>query len=197
MSWRFNTMNRGDMNTDPHEGEFFATETLGSIVDASVREAIQNSLDAAAGERIRVRFRLGQAPHQARHRYLRELWPHVEAAAQETSQSLPDRASPLRYLVVEHERTRGLEGDPGQYEDDAGEESRNDFYYFWRNVGRSRKQNTFISNPTVIRAARFLYWDPRTQRPKPGAQDPRGDPARAVASSMSSSSSISTTTCTA
>jgi hypothetical protein len=93
------------MNIDPNEGEFFATETLGSIVDALVREAIQNFLDAAVDETVRVRFRLGQASDRARHRYLQELWPHVEAAAQNTSQSLPDRESPLRYLVLEGEGT--------------------------------------------------------------------------------------------
>ncbi len=55
MSWRFNPMSPGDLNVDPIEHEFFATETLGGITDALVREAIQNSLDAAAEEKVRVR----------------------------------------------------------------------------------------------------------------------------------------------
>ncbi len=39
-------MTRGEINVDPIEGEFFSTEVLGSLPDALVREAIQNSLDA-------------------------------------------------------------------------------------------------------------------------------------------------------
>ncbi len=37
------------MSIDPIEEEFFSTEALGSLADALVREAIQNSLDARAG----------------------------------------------------------------------------------------------------------------------------------------------------
>lgn len=46
--WRFRRMQPGEMNIDPIEGEFFSTEALGSLADALVREAIQNSLDARA-----------------------------------------------------------------------------------------------------------------------------------------------------
>ena len=48
--WRFRKMQPGEINVDPIEGEFFTTEAIGSITDALVRESIQNSLDAAAGE---------------------------------------------------------------------------------------------------------------------------------------------------
>jgi hypothetical protein len=65
MSWRFLPMSRGDLNIDPVEGEFFATETLSGITDALVREAIQNSLDAATEEKVRVRFCLGRADNEA------------------------------------------------------------------------------------------------------------------------------------
>jgi hypothetical protein len=140
MSWRFHPMSPGDLNVDPIEGEFFATETLGGITDALVREAIQNSLDAAAEATVRVNFCIGRADNATRERYLRGLWPHVEAA-HETSLALPTREEPLRYLAVEDHGTRGLGGDPGQFEDD-GVGGRNDFYYFWRNVGRSRKGST-------------------------------------------------------
>ena len=142
MSWHFHPMSRGDLNIDPFEGEFFATETLGGITDALVREAIQNSLDAAAEEegKVRVRFHLALAEDAARDRYLEGLWRHVEAAHQ-ASGTLPQRETPLRYLAVEDAGTRGLEGDPGQFEDDGERGGRNDFYYFWRNIGRSRKEN--------------------------------------------------------
>ena len=141
MSWCFGSMKRGDLNVDPIEHEFFASETLGGITDALVREAIQNSLDAAVEDKVRVRFCLGRAEDAARSRYLNDLWPHVEAA-HEASAVPPPRGDPLRFLAVEDEGTRGLEGDPSQYEDDTESEGRNDFYYFWRNVGRSRKETT-------------------------------------------------------
>jgi len=144
MSWQFNPMMRGDLNVDPVQDEFFATEALGGITGALVREAIQNSLDAAVEEKVVVRFRFGTVQDSVRDRYLKGLWPHVRAAARTERWSLPDTTSPLRFLVVEDEGTRGLEGDPKQDDDDEDHSSgiRNDFYYFWRNVGRSRKEAT-------------------------------------------------------
>jgi hypothetical protein len=140
MSWQFNPMSPGDLNVDPFQDEFFTTEALGGITGALVREAIQNSLDAAVEEKVHVRFRLGTVEDVVRDRYLKGLWPHVRAAAPREGPSLPDPHSPLRFLLVEDEGTRGLEGDPSQDEDDDGSGGRNDFYYFWRNVGRSRKE---------------------------------------------------------
>jgi hypothetical protein len=53
-SWKFRKMNKGEMNVDPIEGEFFSTEALGSLPDALIREAIQNSLDASIpGEQVK------------------------------------------------------------------------------------------------------------------------------------------------
>ena len=37
-------------------------------------------------------------------------------------------------------------------------------------------RQAFISNPAIIRAANLLYLEPRTQRPKRGAQDPKRTP---------------------
>lgn len=47
--WRFCKMHPVEINIDPIEEKFFTTEALGSITDAMVREAIQNSLDARNG----------------------------------------------------------------------------------------------------------------------------------------------------
>lgn len=142
MSWRFSAMRRGEMNIDPIEHEFFATETLDSPTDALVREAIQNSLDAAVkGGKVRVRFRIAEASADTRKAFIDGLWPHVDAAF-DSSAEPPRPGDPLRYLLVEDTGTRGLEGDPRQYEDDSGDRGRNDYYYFWRNIGRSRKETT-------------------------------------------------------
>jgi hypothetical protein len=55
--------------------------------------------------------------------------------------SAPKSDERLDFVLVEDFGTRGLQGDPRQSEDDEIGTSpfRNDFYYFWRNVGRSRK----------------------------------------------------------
>jgi len=42
--WQFRKMSKGEMNIDPIEAEFFSTEALGSLSDALIREAVQNSL---------------------------------------------------------------------------------------------------------------------------------------------------------
>jgi len=142
-AWRFRRMHPGEMNVDPIEGEFFSTETLGSLADALVREAIQNSLDARRPRtpvRVRIAFAGASAAlsGEVRERYLDGLMPHV-AAARSGSGPGPDER--LSFVAVEDFGTRGLQGDPCQSEDDelAALSARNDFYYFWRNVGRSRK----------------------------------------------------------
>ncbi|MBN2491777.1 MAG: hypothetical protein JXQ29_13100 [Planctomycetes bacterium] len=143
-SWQFRPMAPGELNIDPVQDEFFATEALAGITDVLVREAIQNSIDAAAaGTGVVVRFQLVRAPvasaSAAQAGYLAGLEPHFAARR---SGVAPLRASaPLAYLVVEDFGTRGLEGDPAQCEDaeDEGAPARNDFYYFWRNIGRSVK----------------------------------------------------------
>ena len=142
-AWRFRRMHPGEMNVDPIEGEFFSTEALGSLADALVREAIQNSLDARRPNtpaRVRVAFSgsPGALASERRERYLDGLMPHV-AAGRNDSAPRPDER--LDFLVIEDFGTRGLQGDPRQSEDDeiGASAFRNDFYYFWRNVGRSRK----------------------------------------------------------
>lgn len=64
----------------------------------------------------------------------------ITAASSLGVQPAPDE--PLEFMVVEDFGTRGLQGDPRQSEDEEIDSTgpRNDFYYFWRNIGRSRKQ---------------------------------------------------------
>ena len=134
-SWHFREMERGEINVDPVHDEFFKAQDL---ADAIVREAIQNSLDARRGNsKVHVRFRIATDDHalpaDRAEPYLRGLIEHLPAA-------LARPAGPMPYLLVEDSGTRGLTGDPG--EDPELDESagpRNDFYYFWRNVGRSGK----------------------------------------------------------
>jgi hypothetical protein len=148
-SWRFRRMHPSEMSIDPIEAEFFSTEALGSFADALVREAIQNSLDARLpGEALRIRISfctndtMLRGPR--RDAYLGGLGAHLRASSSGVSADvLPTRDEPLSYLTLEDFGTRGLQGDPKQSDDtdiEIGGAARNDFFFFWRNVGRSRKQ---------------------------------------------------------
>lgn len=138
MSWKFRAKHPADVNVDPVQSAFFATEALDDATDALVRETIQNSLDAAdegAGQvEVRFSFTEGDATE-----FLDGLRPHVEGAFDR--EVLPPRGKTVRCLVIEDFGTRGLEGDVAQHDDPLGA-SRNDFYYFWRNVGRSSKSDS-------------------------------------------------------
>lgn len=139
-------MHPGEMNIDPIEAEFFSTEALGSLADAFVREAIQNSLDArlpGVTLTIRILFpsTLAMLDGDRRERYMTGLLEHF-GASRSGLEKPPSPREALNFLVVEDFGTRGLQGDPSQSEDQAVDATgpRNDFYYFWRNIGRSRKQ---------------------------------------------------------
>lgn len=142
--WFFSEKRKSDINRDPIESEFFTTETLDSMTNALVRETIQNSLDAATGNGpVRVRFSFSPAnklvPQNTRQLYFASLWPHIESR-QSGLREIPRPDDPVSFLVIEDFGTRGLGGDISQHED-AELESKNDFYYFWRNVGRSVKKS--------------------------------------------------------
>lgn len=142
--WRFRKMSRGDMNIDPIESQFFSTEALGSITDALVRESIQNSLDAAlADTHVRVRISFPSDDKlpgpDARQRCFASLWPHLQSK-QSGLKEIPTPDEPLRYITIEDYETRGLQGDIRQYDDKDNGDEKNDFYYFWRNIGRSGKE---------------------------------------------------------
>jgi hypothetical protein len=134
-------MKRAEMNQDPVQGEFFTPEGL---ADSLVREIVQNSLDASCGRSaVKIRFAFSNKPLAASDakRYLAGLEAHLAAATGQTS--VLDE--PMRHIVIEDFGTRGLRGDPRQADDEglAGAAAeKNDFFYFWRNIGRSSKSDT-------------------------------------------------------
>ncbi|CAB1058540.1 hypothetical protein D1BOALGB6SA_3296 [Olavius sp. associated proteobacterium Delta 1] len=161
--WRFRKMRPGEINVDPIEGEFFTTEAIGSITDALVRESIQNSLDAAQGDgpvTIGFSFSAGPGrrsdPQSVIKTYLETLTPHLEARHSGLQQT-PSTAENLEHILIEDYGTRGLQGDTRQYDDLDDNVKKNDFYYFWRNIGRTRKEATDIGRwglgKTVFQAA--------------------------------------------
>ncbi len=161
--WRFRKMRPGEINVDPIEGEFFTTEAIGSITDALVRESIQNSLDAAQGDgpvTIGFSFAAGPGrssdPQSVIKTYLETLTPHLEARHAGLEQ-LPSTAENLEHILIEDYGTLGLQGDIRQYDDLDDDVKKNDFYYFWRNIGRTRKEATDLGRwglgKTVFQAA--------------------------------------------
>lgn len=141
-AWHFRAMERGEINVEPVHDEFFKAQDL---ADALVREAIQNSLDARRGNsRVRVRFRFAiddqaLAPDVAA-KYLHGLQAHLDAVAPHLQSTLPELDGPMPFLLIEDSGTRGLTGDPGSDPElDDEDSTRNDFFYFWRNVGRTGK----------------------------------------------------------
>ena len=142
--WRFRVMDRGEMNQDPVQDDYFNTAALDSYSDALVREAIQNSLDAKvkdSDDPVRVRITFPDDSSLPRtedaERYLESLWSHIEAA--DAVDEIPETNGKVPFLLFEDFGTRGLVGEPERHEDpDEGELA--DFFYFWRNVGRGIKQ---------------------------------------------------------
>jgi hypothetical protein len=143
--WQFLAVRPEAMSQDPTQQEFFGPEE--GSPGALVREAIQNSLDAkrkdAAGAVV-VRFTFGRSTESTYGGapYFAVLRDHL--AAQPLA-LLPQPQAQVSYLVVEDFGTRGLQGSPEHTiydEQQAKQENRNDFFYFWRNVGRSRKEET-------------------------------------------------------
>jgi len=134
-------MGRGEVNIDPIEGEFFSTEALGGLSEALIRESIQNSLDAALRGRqvlVRILIDLEGIHPTGSERYLSGLRTHLQAPRSGLGDP-PAPDAPMPFLVIEDFGTRGLTGDPEQDEDqeEATGGPKNDFFYFWRNVGRT------------------------------------------------------------
>ncbi len=140
--WDFRRMGPGEINVDPVHDEFFKAQDLS---DALVREVIQNSLDARRGNsKVRVRFRFADGndrlPAERAAAYLHGLAPHLASLENDLPEGLPPLDEPMPFLVIEDAGTRGLSGrpdvDPELEPEDAG---KNDFYFFWRNIGRTLK----------------------------------------------------------
>ncbi len=147
IEWRFKPNSRDDMDVDPIQGEFFTTGDIGNISTAVVREGIQNALDERNKENhsdtVKVRiFLSGDKYAIDANKYspiLQSLKPHL-ASRTSGLRSLPNFSNPMKFLVFEDFNTKGLEGDPIEYYvPDINDKMPHNFYFFWRNVGRSGK----------------------------------------------------------
>lgn len=147
IEWRFKPNSRDDMDVDPIQGEFFTTRDIDNISTAVVREGIQNALDernrGENTETVKVRIFLSgdkyALPTDEYLPLLESLQPHLKAKSSGLA-SPPDFTMPMKYLVFEDFNTKGLEGSPEEfYVENSDDKMPHNFYYFWRNVGRSGK----------------------------------------------------------
>ena len=165
-TWVFSKVPADAVRRDPNETELFKTEQSGegeySGTDALVRETIQNSLDAKNGsEPVRIRFALySNSDLPANHRlstYFARLEPALEFRQIEFDLTgVPNLNN--GFMVCEDFGTTGLSGDPYLVKDpDKGSTDKQDFYWFWRNIGRSGKTGVDLGRwglgKTVYRAA--------------------------------------------
>lgn len=144
--WHFKRRDRSDEVADPIQGEFFdeasdPEERRRGPAASLVREAIQNSLDAQAGdEPVHVRFYLSAAEGLAAERsrfWFTGLWPHLRARRTGLRDVQPE-ARACRFIVIEDFGTSGLEGDPLRGTTPE-EDERDDFFAFFRANGLSGK----------------------------------------------------------
>ena len=142
--WQFRVMARGEINQDPVQDDYFNTAALDSYSDALVREAIQNSLDAKQKDsdlpvRVRITFpEDADLPGSADAApFLENIKQHIDAS--DVISNPPDFDDRVPFLVFEDFGTRGLVGDP-ELADDPEPGVLADFFYFWRNIGRGKKE---------------------------------------------------------
>lgn len=147
IEWRFKPNSKDDMDVDPIQGEFFTTRDIDNISTAVVREGIQNALDernrGEQTETVSVRiFLSGNKYALPKEDYLPlidMLIPHLKAQNPPMA-ALPDFSERMNYFVFEDFNTKGLEGNPEEgYIENNTDGNPHNFYYFWRNVGRSGK----------------------------------------------------------
>lgn len=141
--WRFREIIPGDMFVDPTHDEFFTTQDVGGLNNALVRETIQNTLDArdpnVTGP-VYVRFSFKEITDcETVAQYFNGLKPHLDACQNGIFQST-DLKRKFKFLTIEDYGTIGLEGDPEEFQLNLNSGAKHNFFYFWRNVGRSEKK---------------------------------------------------------
>ncbi len=138
--WKFFKHEPGRTLVDPIEEAFFSTDSDEANARHLVRESIQNSLDARHNQQpVRVRFTFGELGRRDAQEFFGSLEGHLTANNSGLLDP-PSVSDSLRFLAIEDFGTTGLSGDPSQLLDVDEREDEN-FYYFWRNVGRSGKRS--------------------------------------------------------
>ena len=134
MKWYFSAQLPGQVETEVTQRDQFSNDEV-KIAETIVREAVQNSLDAAVDEpsRVRVTFRWLDETDGLDSTFLRSLFQeqleHAEISGIDVASVDFDQP---RALVIEDFGTRGLTGSTNNIDDD-------NFSDFWRRHGKSHK----------------------------------------------------------
>lgn len=147
-NWKHRKKRKTDQTGNSTNIQFFSNEIVGNFSNALVRESIQNTLDEMKDESKPVMVRIflsgekyALSPEEFRP-YLQDLRPHLEAEGNGIhSSELPDFSKPVPFIVFEDFNTKGLEGDPLEFEYDKTRDKTkpHNFYFFWRAYGMSGK----------------------------------------------------------
>jgi hypothetical protein len=149
--WHFRPRTRADELQNPIDAEHF-DEAVGDDrrgpARPLVREAIQNSLDAARKvgndrEQVNVRFYVSNEkstlPASAAAFWFTSVWSHLRAK-QSGLRLVDTKPGECNYVVVEDFGTRGLEGDPNRWRM-PNEREQDDLFSFFRANGLSGKSD--------------------------------------------------------
>lgn len=152
--WKFRIPQESEVNQDPIEGEFFTTQDVGDFSDALVRESIQNSLDAKLDKEnpeqvVTVRFYFSGITNANdvrlhNHPYFKGIYTHIVSADNGLNKKeIPALSEKTQYIVIEDFQTVGLDGSITENDDPKTDSPiGHNFYWFWRNVGRSGKKGS-------------------------------------------------------
>lgn len=164
--WVFAELLGAAIRRDPQETELFKVENAGegeyAGTDALVREVIQNSMDAGTCDGpVRVRFALHGEHDLPQDSVLANYFSRLEPALAHRKIGFTSSGAPalkLGFLVCEDFGTRGLGGDVMLIKKPPlNHQVREDFFWFWRNIGRSGKTGADLGRwglgKTVYRAA--------------------------------------------
>ena len=164
--WVFAKLDPAAVRRDPNETQLFKDDQAGEDeyagTDALVREILQNSMDAGTDEGpVRVRLALHRPTEMPGSDRLKGYFRRLKSPLQKREvdfglDGVPDL--PEGFMVVEDFATRGLGGDPLlSKEPQPGTKDRQDFFWFWRNIGLSGKTGDDLGRwglgKTVYRAA--------------------------------------------
>lgn len=133
MNLIFRELGDGEMDRPPTQRDQFNNDDV-ELVDALVRESLQNSLDASTGDQVRVRFALHQ-PVDASREVIKEyldqqtLTRHLDACGVKIG---PEKFEAVRLLLIEDYGTSGLTGEWDRMDQKP-------FSDFWRRMGKSHK----------------------------------------------------------
>lgn len=132
--WFFKELVPGIVRRTSHEEEFFIATTK---VDAMVREAVQNSIDAKrdVAETVLVRFHLGIAESGVGDLVSSGLIEHLNATG--IGEGIDFRRSSIPFLAIEDFNTTGLTGEIDPISRSA---QNGDFYNFWWADGSLKKK---------------------------------------------------------